>query len=311
MQQEFSPLDGAYVVTGPTSGIGLCAAMELSRHGPVILVGRNGDRLDAVSGRIAEQGGRATPVVCDIADPVSVRRAVAKILALDCRICGLLNNAGIMSTQAARNVTGWDLSFATNHLGPFLLTESLLPKIPDGAQVLFVVSALEDPQRAPARVMGMRGGRFISVEAAVRGEWLEGGSRIPGIDAYATAKQCALAATLALAREHPRLRINAVEPGINPDTGLGGGNAAMRFVMSQIITRLPPFRQFRSTPDRAGRVIASILVSPSARSGIYFDEKGLPMRGSSLVHDPIFQDRVLGETRAFLGRHVLPDGSVA
>lgn len=296
-----SPQGKNFVITGPTSGIGLCAALELSRSGTVILVGRNGAKLDAVRNRIEQQGGRALAVVCDLADGAGVRRAAAEIVALDLPITALLNNAGIIPTKPDRNAQGWDLTFATNYLGPFALTEALIPHLPDGAAILFVVSAIEDPERAPAKVMGMRGGRFISVEASARGEWLPGGAKMPGIDAYATSKQCGLAAALALARENPRLRINAFEPGINPGTGLGGANAVIRFIFGQIVTRLPPFSRYRSTPARTAHVIAAILTAQSIGTEVYYDEKGEPMTGSSLAHSVSFQDRVLAETRAFLG----------
>ena len=299
---KLPPTPDTFVVTGPTSGIGLSVALELSRHGTVVLAGRNAAKLENVRGRIESQGGRALTVLCDLSDQASVRRAAAQIVALDLPITGLLNNAGVMPLQAGKTAADWDLTFATNYLGPFALTEALVPHLPDGARILFVVSAIEDPERKPAKVMGMRGGRFISVEASVRGEWLPGAAKLPGVDAYATSKQCGLASTLALARENPRLPINAFEPGINPDTGLGGANAVMRFVFSQIVTRLPPFSQYRSTPDDAARVITTILTDRSRRTGLYYDEKGKPMTGSPLAHDPAFQDRVVAETRAFLAK---------
>ena len=290
----------AFVVTGPTSGIGLCAAHELSKHGTVVLVGRSATKLEQVRSTIEGRRGRAFSVVCDLSDLSSVRRAAAEINALGLPIVGLLNNAGILPSQAAKTPAGWDLTFATNYLGPFALTEALIPHLPDGASLVFVVSAIEDPERKPAKVVGMRGGRFISVEASARGEWAAGGAKIPGIDAYATSKQCSLASALALARENPRLRVNAVEPGINPSTGLGATGPAMRFMFGQIISRLPPFRQYRSTPERAGRLMATILTDKSNRTGIYYDEKGEPMTGSALAHDSRFQDRLVAETRAFL-----------
>lgn len=292
-----------YIVTGPTSGIGLQAALALSRHGTVLLLGRNRDKLATAQALIELQGGQAMTVVCDLADPVSVRTAVAEIVALNLPIAGLLNNAGIMPSKAGRNAIGWDLTFATNHLGPFALTEGLIPHLPDGAEIAFIVSAIEDPERKPAKVMGMRGGRFLSVEASARGEWLSGGTKMPGIDAYATSKQCSLATTLALARENPRLCINAVEPGINPSTGLGDMNPVLRFV-GRIVMRLPPFGRYRSTPERAAQVLTTILTDRLGRTGIYYDEKGVPMTGSILAEDPTFQDRVLAETRTFLAPNI-------
>lgn len=171
-----------------------------------------------------------------------------------------------MPNKAGRNGTGWNLTFATNYLGPFALTEGLVPHLPDGSEIVFVVSAIEDPERKPAKVMGMRGGRFLSVEAGARGEWLPDGAKMAGVDAYATSKQCSLAATFALAREHPRLHIDAVEPGINPDTGLGDMNAALRFV-GQIVMRLPPFGRYLSTPAKAARVRTTMRRTPRCRRG--------------------------------------------
>ncbi|MHC5542413.1 SDR family NAD(P)-dependent oxidoreductase, partial [Singulisphaera rosea] len=113
----------AYIITGPTSGIGRCAAFELAKHGTVVLVGRDRGRLDEVQKTIERKGGHAASVVCDLSDLSSVRRAAAEIVALDLPIAGLLNNAGIMAMRASRNAQGWDMTFATNHLGPFALTE--------------------------------------------------------------------------------------------------------------------------------------------------------------------------------------------
>ena len=58
--------------------------------------------------------------------------------------------------------------------------------------------------------------------------------------------------------------------------------------------------KYWSTPTRAGRVIAGILTDTSGRAGVYYDEKGEPMSGSIRVRDPVFQDRVVAETRALL-----------
>ena len=96
-------------------------------------------------------------VVCDFSDITSARRAAAEITALDLPIAGLLNNAGVMPTAPSRTVQGWDTTFATNHLGPFALTEALIPHLPDGANVVFVCSGVEDPERKPAVTAGFRG----------------------------------------------------------------------------------------------------------------------------------------------------------
>jgi NAD(P)-dependent dehydrogenase (short-subunit alcohol dehydrogenase family) len=291
----------AYVITGPTSGIGYRTALEVAKYGTVVLVGRDRGRLDEVRKTIEGAGQHAVPVVCDLSDLASVRRAAAEIIALRLPLAGLVNNAGIMQIRATKNARGWDTTFATNHLGPFVLTEALMPHLPDGASVVFVCSGVEDPERKPAVTAGFRGGHYISAEASARGEWKPGGSTHPGFDAYATSKQCNLATVMAFARETPRLRFNAVEPGFSPATGLSrDANVLLRFLAKRVLSLLAPFVKYWSTPARAAKVITNVLLNEPGGTGVYYDERGRPMLGSTLVRDPEFQDRVVAETRALL-----------
>ena len=124
---------------------------------------------------------------------------------------------------------------------------------------------------------------------------------MPGYDAYATSKQAVLATMLAFARETPRLRFNAFEPGFTPNTGLvREAPAFVRFVLNYILPLLAPFMKYWSTPKRAGRLAAKVLTDTSGKTGIYYDDNGEPMLGSKLVREPTFQDRVVAETRALL-----------
>src|SRR5271154_6399427 len=301
MAQTIATDRKAYIITGPTSGIGRCTAFELAKHGTVVLVGRDRGKLAEVQKIIEQKGQHAVSVVCDLSDLASVRRAASEIIALHLPIAGLLNNAGIVQLRATKNSLGWDMTFATNHLGPFALTEALVPHLPDGANVVFVASGGEDPERKPAKAVGFRGGRYISAEASARGEWKPGGATQPGFDAYATSKQANLATAMAFARETPRLRFNALEPGFTPNTGLARGtNVLVRFLLMYILPLLAPFMKYWSTPKRSGRVATKVLIDESGQTGIYYDEGGHPMLGSALVRDPKFQDRVVAETRSLL-----------
>jgi NAD(P)-dependent dehydrogenase (short-subunit alcohol dehydrogenase family) len=296
----------AYIITGPTSGIGRATTLEVAKHGQVVLVGRDGEKLNQLQREIERKGGQAVSVVCDLSDIASVRRATQKIVELRLPLAGLVNNAGIMQMRSTKSAQGWDMSFATNHLGPFALTEALVPYLPDGANVVFVASAVEDPERKPAKMAGFRGARYISAEASARGEWEPGGSVKPGMDAYATTKQSTLTTALAFARETPRLRFNAVEPGLNLTTGLGGRDVGgfvrflQRYIFPLLVPILMPFIKILSTPKRAACVITKVLLNETGETGVYYGEKGHPMLGSVQVRDPKFQDRVVAETRALL-----------
>jgi len=292
----------AWVITGPTSGIGRRTALELAQHGTVVPVGRDPSKLAQVQADVqARAGGSAVAVVGDLSDITSARRAAREIIGMELPIAGLLNNAGIMPMTAGLSAQGWDLAFATNHLGPFEFTETLIPHLPDGANVIFVCSGVEDPERKPALTAGFRGGRYISAEASARGEWEPGGSSKPGYDAYATSKQANLATVFAFARETPRLRFNAVEPGFNPTTGLGrDANVALRLLARYVLGPLAPLIPYWSTPKRAAQVITKVLTDESGQTGIYHDENGTPMLASVQVRAPAFADRVVAETRALL-----------
>src|SRR5690242_15727333 len=112
----------AYIITGPTSGIGRATAFEVAKHGTVVLVGRDREKLTQLQKEVERKGGHAVSVVCDLSDLATVRRAAAEIIALHLPIVGLLNNAGIMQMRPTKNALGWDMSFVTNHVGPFALT---------------------------------------------------------------------------------------------------------------------------------------------------------------------------------------------
>lgn len=292
----------AWIITGPTSGIGRVAALELARHGTVVLVGRDLSKLREVEREInALPDGHAISVVADFADIQSVRRAAQEIADLGLPIAGVANNAGGMQTKGGTSKQGWDIAFATNHLGPFAFTEALIPSLEDGTVVLFTASGVEDPERKPATQSGFRGSRYISAEASSRGEFLPGGSTNTGFDAYATSKQGNLAAVFSLSRQHPRLRFRAIEPGFNPGTGLSrDANPALQWIARNIMQPLAPLIPYWSTPKRAGKLIADTLTDRSEATGTYYDENGKPMSASKQVSDPAYADRYIAESRALL-----------
>lgn len=112
------------LVTGVTSGLGQVVARELARAGAeVVLAARNADRLRVTETALREELPAAIlhPLVVDLADLASVRRAAATALELG-PLHLLVNNAGVMATPHERTVDGFELQLATNHLGPFALT---------------------------------------------------------------------------------------------------------------------------------------------------------------------------------------------
>jgi NAD(P)-dependent dehydrogenase (short-subunit alcohol dehydrogenase family) len=118
------------VVTGASSGIGLEAAKALAAAGwRIIGVGRDRDRSMAALAEIraAAAGGAVDLLRADLSLMADTVRLAKDIAAGTNRIDVLINNAG--GTCRARVVTGEgnEATFAGNHLGPFLLTNRLMP----------------------------------------------------------------------------------------------------------------------------------------------------------------------------------------
>lgn len=112
------------VVTGATSGIGLATARALAQaHARVVLAVRNTEKGSAVASSI---GGETVVQNLDLANLSSIHRFAE---AWEGPIDVLVNNAGVSVPALARTTDGFELQFGTNHLGPFVLTNLLLPQI--------------------------------------------------------------------------------------------------------------------------------------------------------------------------------------
>jgi NAD(P)-dependent dehydrogenase (short-subunit alcohol dehydrogenase family) len=114
------------VVTGANSGIGLVTARELARVGArVVLAVR--DRAKGERAK-ADMTGDVEVRELDLADLDSVRAFAA---GWEGDVDVLVNNAGVMAVPETRTAQGWELQFATNHLGHFALTNLLLERVTD------------------------------------------------------------------------------------------------------------------------------------------------------------------------------------
>ncbi|MEE3062723.1 MAG: SDR family NAD(P)-dependent oxidoreductase [Actinomycetota bacterium] len=112
------------IVTGATNGVGLGTAQALTKAGAhVILAVRN---TDLGTQRAAEMGGSTSVIKLDLADLSSVRAFSDQV---DGDIDILINNAGTLCDQRKETVDGFEMTLGTNLLGPFALTNLLLPRV--------------------------------------------------------------------------------------------------------------------------------------------------------------------------------------
>lgn len=122
------------LVTGATSGIGKVTARELARQGyHVVLLARNADKAAHTRQELQAAVGlshRIDVLLCDLSDLSQVGRAAQEFNQRYARLDVLVNNAGLVfGAERETSVNGHEMTFATNHLGPFLLTSLLLEKL--------------------------------------------------------------------------------------------------------------------------------------------------------------------------------------
>jgi NAD(P)-dependent dehydrogenase (short-subunit alcohol dehydrogenase family) len=112
------------IVTGATNGVGLGTAQALAKAGAhVILAVRN---TDLGKQRAAQMGGSTAVVKLDLADLSSVRAFPDQV---DGEFDILINNAGTLTDRRTDTVDGFEMTLGTNLLGPFALTNLLLPRV--------------------------------------------------------------------------------------------------------------------------------------------------------------------------------------
>lgn len=149
--EAISPLTGkTIIVTGTTSGTGLETARYLYRHGAtVIMASRNQSKLSKVSNDfLTEEPASSTPgslhsLVVDTSDLDSVRSFVSAFEALGLpELHALVLNAGVNLKDYLISPQGFEMNFATNHLGHWLMTGMLMPYLKRGKGRVVSVSSL-------------------------------------------------------------------------------------------------------------------------------------------------------------------------
>lgn len=261
-----------FVVTGSSAGIGRVTAETLARRGAtVILANRSEAKTRPVLDAIRAAGGSAAYVPLDLADLASVRRAAEEVLARPDALHVLVNNAGVAGVRGLTK-EGFQLTFATNHLGPFLFTLLLLPKLQaqPGSRIVNVAS------RAHARI------NSYDIESARRIESRWGF----GFPEYCGSKLCNVLFTAELARGKagPNVHSYAVHPGV---------------IASEVWREVPwPIRPVimarMKTPEQGAVSSLRCAASPEVadHDGRYYDEDGSERAPSKLAQDPALARRV-------------------
>jgi retinol dehydrogenase-12 len=223
------------VVTGATGAIGAATASVLVRRGArVLLLARPSDRLSGEVKRLGGEEKRVSSVAVDLSSLASVRSAAKEIGRTVGHVDALLNIAATFSSEYRKTKEGFEVMLATNHLGPFLLTNLLRDQLAGRGRVITVT--------APS-------------STRVDLDQLMDKTRFKALDTFGATKAANLMFTFELARRAKRweVRVNACHPGLVRSELMHEAWAPIR-----VITRL-----VSKPPDKAAEDLADLAISPA------------------------------------------------
>lgn len=257
------------VITGTTHGIGRVTARELARAGrTVVMLCRDVHAARVIRNDIVSAVPRAAVEVghCDLASLASVREAAAGVRRDYPRIGLLINNAGMVSTRQRMSADGFELTFATNHLGPFLLTTLLADRLDKGARIVNVASRAHFRGRLDFDTVTNPRARYRSIAA------------------YAQSKLANVLYTFALARRMAGtdITVNCLHPGVVATNLLPRWVRLIKPLLSRVIF----------DAERGARTSVYLALDPGVTgiTGRYFDEHQKPQPASPLANDEQLQE---------------------
>jgi NAD(P)-dependent dehydrogenase (short-subunit alcohol dehydrogenase family) len=257
------------VVTGASSGLGLAISIALARAGKrVVMVCRDKGRGEAALSAVrSNAAGDSTELAqADLSSQASIREFADWFANGYERLDVLVNNAATFTQKRSTTVDGLETMFATNHLGPFLLTNLLLDRLATGA---------------PSRVINVTAPSTSKLDF----DDLQGERQFSALTAFGRSKMCNLLFTYELARRLAGsvTTVNALHPGLMKTNLMNQAPALLRW----------PLGLISAAPDKSAAAVARLSLDPEfgSRTGQFF--KGTTVGLSSAYsRDPAIQQRL-------------------
>jgi NAD(P)-dependent dehydrogenase (short-subunit alcohol dehydrogenase family) len=217
------------VITGGHSGIGYSCARHLAIQYKwnLVLAGRSPDKMNKAAEELRrETGVNVTTLALDTSSLASVRAAAAQCIAmlgngelasLDALLC---NAGGRFDGPMAYSEDGYEVTFASNCLGHFLLTCLLAEHMVPAGRIIFTASGTHDPDTIDGKLVGA----VVDPDAVVLANIGKDGSKpISAGKRYSTSKLCNVLNAYELHRRLLKSGSSVVavafDPGSIPDTG--------------------------------------------------------------------------------------------
>ena len=247
--------DKVVLVTGANSGIGKAASLALAKIGAtVVMVARNKERGEAARSEIVResQNGSVDLLIADLSSLESVRQLATEFQRKYSKLHVLINNAGLFNQRRHVTMDGYEDTFATNYLAPFLLTNLQLNLL---------------KASAPSRIINVSSvGHY---NGHINFDDLNFEKEYGGWKAYGQSKLALVLFTHELAKklQGTEVTVNAVHPGTVATNIWSRPLGPVGFIMA-----LP--KLFMTTPKQGAETIVYLASSPDAKdlNGEYLEK---------------------------------------
>ena len=251
--------DKVCIITGGTDGIGKAAACALAIQGARLLLhGRDPVKGARVAAELKARSGN--PAIeflqADFSSLADIRRLATAVIERTPRVDVLINNAGGIFASRTLSKDGYEMTFAVNHLAPFLLTNLLVNTLQSGEQSRIVTTASN----------AHRGSTILFDD-------LQATRKYSAMGAYGSSKLANILFTRSLARRLRGTNVTAtcLHPGF-VRTAIGRG-----FDASPMLKRIFGLSfLFARSPEKGAETVLYLAASPQVQDesgGYYFDCK--------------------------------------
>ncbi|CAN9502689.1 unnamed protein product [Ophioblennius macclurei] len=254
---DVSVVGRTFMITGANSGIGRAAALAIAKKGGTVhMVCRDRDRAEEAQANIVHESGntRVFVHIVDLSQTHKVWDFAQNFVQENSSLNVLINNAGCMLQQRELNAEGLEKNFATNTMGVYLLTQTLIPLLQKSRdpRVITVTSGGMLVQKLQSHDLQSQNGPF------------------DGVKVYAQNKRQQVVLTQQWAAANPIIHFSAMHPG---------------WVDSPAISsQMPEFHQMMGdrlrSVDQGADTLVWLALSPAASrtcSGQFFqDRKPVP-----------------------------------
>jgi NAD(P)-dependent dehydrogenase (short-subunit alcohol dehydrogenase family) len=270
------------LITGANSGIGKAAAIQLAQLGAnVIMACRNLERGQKALEEVRKASGSSTVELMhvDMSSQKSIREFVSQYKATHDRLDVLIHNAANFDhtlKKATLTEDGVETVFATNHLGPFLMTDLLLDLLKASKGRIITVAS-----------KGLMAYPFLNIEF----DNLNGERKFNMQHAYYHAKQAQVMFTFDLAErlKGTGVTVNCVRVG-----NVAIPDERLTYLPKWMLKMYEMKRKFALTPEKMAETYVWLAADPAMDdlTGSYFDAPNVPVKANSNAYNREMQKKL-------------------